>query len=171
VTDARSFTIDNGYIFDTLDLTTPYERLYMNNQLSQPVNGPDVQLFAPNYAFFLNQNSFRSTTTTFVVQYDGVAEIVDELPTGTILGASFVRDFDRQGRIGDTPPFSSADEFGAPPSWALSFSQNPPFVGVPGVVAEFPGVVATNLGVGGETWEIADTGDGLNIVVKRKKKR
>jgi len=68
-------------------------------------------------------------------------------------------------------PFAPVDDLGVPPSWMLSFSQHPPFIGVPGVVAEFPGIVATNLGVGGEVWQLADTGDGLNIVVKRKKKR
>ena len=99
-TDATSFAIDNGYIVDALSLTTPFQTLYMNNQFPKPINNIGVQLYAQDYAFQFSQNNFRTTTTSFVVQYDLLAEIVDELPGGTILGASFVRDFDRMGWLG-----------------------------------------------------------------------
>ncbi len=168
-TDATSFAINSGYITDIMTLTTSYERLYMNDQLSRPINGPDVQLFAPNFAFFLAQDAYLTTTSTFVVQYDGVAEIVDELSTGTILGASFVRDFDRQGRIGDIDPTTSIDELGLPESWSLAYSHAP--VGGGGFVYTISGQVAVNMGDGDELWQLTSDADGLHVVVKRRKQK
>ncbi|HLJ70671.1 MAG TPA: hypothetical protein VKU03_05100, partial [Roseiarcus sp.] len=173
-TDAKAFAIDAGYIVDVLGLTTPYENLLMNNQTSRPVIGPDVQLFVPTYSFTLAQNIFLTTTSAFVVRYDGVGEIDDRPPGYGIFGASFVRDFDRQARDGDIPLILTTDEMGLPPSWRHAVWPNPIFFGSPAQSAT-PGVPAVNLGgaltVGEEIWQLANDNGGLEIVVRRRNRR
>jgi hypothetical protein len=111
------------------------------------VNGPTVQLFAPHKAFFLAQNVYRTVTTTFVTQYQDIAEIVDILPGGTLYGASFVRDFDRQGENGDAPRFIGLDDLGVPDSWRLSERRYKKFLDfTPLIRLPASGLPAVNLG-------------------------
>jgi hypothetical protein len=146
-TDAASFAILNGYIGYVMDLTTAFETVYMNNHLSAPVSGPTVQLFAPHKAFFLAQNVYRTVTTSFVTQYQDIAEIVDILPGGTLYGASFVRDFDRQGENGDAPRFIGLDDLGVPESWRLSERRYKKFLDfTPLIQLPASGLPAVNLG-------------------------
>ncbi len=167
VTTAASYGIENGYIVDTLRLTTPFEALYMNDQYSQPINDTGVQLFAPLYAFTFEQSYYTTNTNTFVVQYNQPVDIVDELSVGGVLGASFLHDFERMAFDGDATPTPSFDQFGMP----LSYGPWPKS-SVPGWsnIAPRPQVVpAVNLFVGDEIWRLVSAPSGLRIDVRRQR--
>ena len=83
------------------------------------MNGTGVQLFAPDYAFALEQSVYDTITDTYVVQYNQPADITDALAGGTILGASFLHDFERMSFDGDVTQTPSFDQFGAPSSFGL----------------------------------------------------
>jgi hypothetical protein len=164
ITNAASFGIANGYIVDTLRLTTPFEALYMNDQYSQPINGTGVQLFAPDYAFALEQSVYHTITDTYVVQYNQPADITDSLAGNTILGASFLHDFERMTFDGDVTQTPSFDQFGAPSSFGLPKAPTP---GWPNVLPG-PRIVPVNLFVGDEVWRLVSGPDGLRIDVTRR---
>ena len=104
ITTAASVEIDSAYIDHTLFLQTPFMTVWDNNWSPTPVRGNGEQLYQPGKAFFLDQNYFALTTNSYVVQYGVTAEVYDELRGIYYLGASFVRDFDRQGIPGDVAP-------------------------------------------------------------------
>jgi hypothetical protein len=162
-TNSSFFSIADGYIYHTLDLTTPYQTLYMNNQWSEPINNIGVQLFAPHYSFHFIQDRYYTTTNTYVVQYNDVANIIDELSTGTVLGASFLHDFERMAYDGDLIESPSFDDFGLPPLWQ---SRRKPLR--EGAIA--PQLVPpVRLTVGDEIWSLVSGKDGLSIDVRRAK--
>jgi hypothetical protein len=104
VTTAASVAIDSAYIDHTLFLQTPFMSIWDNNRSPVPVVGYGEQLYQPGKAFFLGQSFFALNTNSYVVQYGVTAQIYDELRGIYYLGASFVRDFDRQGIPGDIGP-------------------------------------------------------------------
>jgi hypothetical protein len=163
LTDAASYGIANGFILDTLRLTTPFEAIYMNNQYSRPINNIGIQLFAPQYSFSLEQYFYGMHTDTFVVQYNQPAEINDDLATGDIAGASFLRDFERLARDGDLMPTPSFDQFGMPLSFGPWLQPRPP-----GWSDILPGsllVPPVNLLAGDKVWQLVSRPGGLWIDV------
>jgi hypothetical protein len=101
VTTAASVRIDDAFIDHTLWLQTPFLSIWDNNWSPVPVLGNGEQMFQPTKAFFLDQDFYATHTNSFVVQYGATAQVYDQLGGIYYLGASFVRDFDRQGYSGD----------------------------------------------------------------------
>jgi hypothetical protein len=162
-TNSDVFAIADGYVYHTFYLTTPYQTLYMNNQWSEPINNIGVQLYTQDYRFRFIQDHYYTTTDTYVVQYNDVANIIDRLPTGTVLGASFLHDFERMAYDGDLVESPSFDDFGLPPLWR---SWRKPLR--EGAIA--PQIVpAVRLPVGQEIWSLVSGKDGLSIDVTRAK--
>jgi hypothetical protein len=75
----------------------------------------ETQLFSPGRTFFLYVDQWRTDTSSYVVQYwNEKAQILDFLEGHYWLGASMVRDFDRQGRNGANGPLIIWSDTGIP---------------------------------------------------------
>ncbi len=168
-TNASLVTIESAVVTRTLDLTTASDKIWVNDQTSAPRNGFDVQLFQPGYAFYLTQNGTFTTTNAFVVQYDDNSAIVDQLSGNIDLGASFARDFNRQGWLGDSEMLSV--EGGSQTGWQFPVEafdlhlQN--LFGQP-ISLEQPGQPAVSIGDSDAPTELVSDGRGFTIIVKRR---
>ena len=167
LTNATSIGVANGYIVDTLRLTTPFQTVYMNNQTPHPVNGVGVQLYDPSYAFVLEQNGLTTMTDTFVVQYNQPADVFDVLSEGVVLGASFLHDFERVAFDGDLDPAPSFDDFGMP----LTLQHRRAALPSGSALLRLQVVPSVNLPVRGEIWKLVSSPDGLRIDVTRQAAR
>ena len=78
---------------------------WMNNWTPHPLRMDDTQLYQPTKGFFLRVDDWATDTNSYVVQYWFEAAQIHDLLRGNYwLGASMVRDFDRQGRNGANGP-------------------------------------------------------------------
>jgi len=100
-TSSPLIVIRDGYVTQTMGLTTPYETLWLDNTTPRPVLGNDVQLYQPTLRFDLVQGRYATLTNAYIVQYGLPAEITDRLGAGFYFGASLARDIDRMGDGGD----------------------------------------------------------------------
>ncbi len=104
-TNASSVHVKEGVIDHTFRLTTPVQMHWMNNWTPHPLRMDDTQLYQPTKGFFLRVDGWATDTNSYVVQYWYEAAQIHNLLRGNYwLGASMVRDFDRQGRNGANGP-------------------------------------------------------------------
>jgi len=170
-TNASVVTIDKALIAHTLDLTTAWDNIWVDDQSASPKNGVDVDLFQPGGSFYLTQNATLTTTNAFVVQYGDNSAIVDQLFGGSYLGASFVRDFDRQGWSGDGQMLSIEGGADNQDSWQFpieAFDLHLQRLFGEGKTLAQPGQPAVNMGDMGAETELVGDGLGFTIVVKRR---
>ncbi|WP_210254868.1 hypothetical protein [Methylocapsa sp. S129] len=170
-TDASLVAINSAMIVDTLDLTTSHDNIWVNDQSSRPANGADVQLFQPGYAFYLTQNGTSTATNAFVVQYGDNSAIVDQLSGNIYLGASFARDFDRQGWSGDSEMLSVEGGADNPNGWQFpieAFDLHLQRLFGEGIMLAQPGQPAVNMGDSGSATELVSDGLGFTIIVRRR---
>ena len=117
-TNSYQVKIVDADVTGWLRLVTPYVNTFSDNVSSWPVSGENLQLFQPSSRFSFYEIGDNVTTTSFVVQYDAIPLVYDDLinqnpddPFGQIyVGASFVRDFDRIQRDGDPTMFTPSGE-------------------------------------------------------------
>jgi len=170
-TNASLVAIEDAFVTRTLDLTTASDRIWVNDQSSSPQNGFDVQLFQPSDAFYLTQNATFTTTNAFVVQYGASSAIVDQLFGNTYLGASFTRDFNRQGWLGNTGPLFAEEGLAGQPGWQFpveAFDAHLQHVSGGGVVLEQPGEPAVAMGDVGSDAQLVSDELGFTIVIHKK---
>ena len=114
-TNARSVHVKEGVIDHTFRLTTPIQMHWMNNWTPHPLRMDDTQLYQPTKGFFLRVDDWATDTNSYVVQYWFEAAQIHDLLRGNYwLGASMVRDFDRQGRNGANGPMEIWRDSSAP---------------------------------------------------------
>ncbi|HEY1852867.1 MAG TPA: hypothetical protein VGG60_17730 [Candidatus Binataceae bacterium] len=116
-TTAEHLLIEDALLTGTMQITTPQQHLWFNDVSSQPILGNDVQFFSQDGHFYLIQDGTTTLTNSYIVQYDANAAILEVVDGVIYRGPSFVRDFDRQGRTGNSnlvPQFAGGD---APPPW------------------------------------------------------
>ncbi|HEY5380373.1 MAG TPA: leukotoxin LktA family filamentous adhesin [Pseudolabrys sp.] len=110
---------DNSYVDGSMILRTPDVYLVMDNRSQFPLYGPDIQLFAPGYAFNMVQDRNYTTTDTWITNYIvGFSATQTTYQGGYYTGGSMVRDsqrnmedgepglfIERQGGNDDTPVY------------------------------------------------------------------
>ena len=110
---------ENSYVDGSMKLNTPDVHLVMDNRSPFPLYGPDVQLYAPWYAFNMLQDRYITTTDTWVTNYVvGFDVRQTTYQGGSYTGGSMVRDsqrnmedgepglfIERQGGGDDTPVY------------------------------------------------------------------
>ena len=100
-TTALQITMGDPTITNTLLLTTPDQVLVFDDASSRPQLGNNVQFYQPSDDFYLMLNGRSILTNSFIVQYDAEAQVQQYFEGALINGPSFVRDFDRLGRVGE----------------------------------------------------------------------
>ena len=91
-TTAKFVSVLSAYVPGSAKLTTPLQKLLVENRSPAPLPGFNVQMFQPGFAYGLTIDNFHTTTNAFVVRYDRSAEVTDVLDRLPYEGASFVRD-------------------------------------------------------------------------------
>lgn len=105
VTDAQissngtHFSIGNGYVPGKLVLTMLNQTIVLDNRSPVPTVGPGVQMYGPGLYFGFLQNGFETLTSNYVVSYSVFAAIT---ALNAYQGMSFIRDFPRDQRSGET---------------------------------------------------------------------
>ena len=107
-TNAGNIDIRDADITSTFRLRTPSENTFVDDLLSSPKLGSNIQLFALTDRFFFKEVGNVITTSAYVVRYDTTPWVLDDLFNRVYIGASFVRDFDRMHRVGDEDLFSTS---------------------------------------------------------------
>ena len=100
-TNAFQIAMGDPTITNTLRLTTPDQVLLFDDASSQPVLGANVQFYQPSKDFYLTVDNRFIRTDSYIVQYDAGAQVQQDFGGALINGPSFVRDFDRLGRVGE----------------------------------------------------------------------
>ncbi|MGV8831596.1 MAG: leukotoxin LktA family filamentous adhesin [Devosia sp.] len=100
-TTARVVSLLRAYITGSLRLTSPLQKLYVDNRTPLPQLGNNVQMHQPGFAFSLFLNNRLTTTDAFVVAYDTSAQARSILAGLPYDGISLVRDSIRVMRRGD----------------------------------------------------------------------
>jgi hypothetical protein len=91
-TTAKFVSVVSAYVPGSAKLTTPLQKLLVENRSPGPLPGFNVQMFQPGFAFGLTLDNFHTTTNAFVVRYDRSAQVTDVLNGLPYEGASLVRD-------------------------------------------------------------------------------
>jgi hypothetical protein len=98
-TNGMHFGIGNGYVPGKLVLTMPNQTIVLDNRSPVPTVGPGVQMYGPGMNFDFQQNGFETVTSNYVVSYSVFAAIT---ALNAYQGMSFIRDFPRDQRSGET---------------------------------------------------------------------
>ena len=91
-TTAKFVSVVSAYVPGSAKLTTPLQKLLVENRTPAPLPGFNVQMFQPSFTFALTLDDFHTTTNAFVVRYDRSAQVTDVLDRLPYEGASLVRD-------------------------------------------------------------------------------
>ncbi|HEY6256753.1 MAG TPA: hypothetical protein VIY51_13265, partial [Xanthobacteraceae bacterium] len=130
-TTAANVAIAQGYVPGQFALTTPQERILLNDRSPAPLTGLDIQLYQPTFQFYLYLQGNQLRTDATVIQVGPGSAVTTALGGGGWDVANYIGQTFRDGGQGLPPIWDPSSHWGPfvlgfPPALFLDSLQLPP---------------------------------------------